>query len=179
MSENTDRRVRMTKALLRDTLAELMAQKPISKISVKELCQKAGVNRGTFYAHYTDQYELLRQVELEVIENLKNFLAHYTDDRMPIKEGNLRGILEYARQNADLFTVLLGEQSFQNDLFKLVKLVPFQYETEGWEKTYILDFAISGCLSVLRKWLQEGAPESPGEMAALVLKIIYGGLLSF
>lgn len=179
MSKRMDRRVLLTKTLLRDTLAELMVDRPISKITVKELCEQAGVNRSTFYVHYDDAYDLLRQVEREVIENLTNYLARYTDDRMPIKESNLKGILEYAKDNADLFTVLLKERSFQSDLFKLVKLVPFQYEMEGWEKRYILDFSLSGCIGLLHTWLEEGAVEPPDEMAALILKMIYGGLLNF
>lgn len=179
MDEKLDRRVLVTKTLLQRALAELMSERPISKISVREICQTAGVNRSTFYGHYADQYDLLRQIECEVIENLEIYLAHYTDDRMPIKEGNLKGILEYAKENARLFTMLLQEKSFQEDLFKLVKIVPFQYETQGWEKKYILDFAISGCISTLHKWLKEGTPEPPTEMAALILKLIYGGLLSF
>lgn len=182
MKEKTDRRVKYTKALLKDALVELLKDHHISKISVTALCEVADVNRSTFYAHYTDQFDLLRQVENEVITNLKSFLEQYVDDRMPITERNLKGILEYAKANSDLFTVLLGDNgdhAFQNDLIELVKLVPFQYNAGESIKEYLLTFALNGCISVLYKWLVEEREETPEEMANLVLKVIYNGLLSF
>lgn len=182
MKEKTDRRVKYTKALLKEALVELLKDRHISKISVTALCEAADVNRSTFYAHYTDQFDLLRQVEGEVIANLKSFLEQYVDDRMPITEQNLKGLLEYAKSNADLFTVLLGENcdhAFHYDLMELVKLIPFQYSAQESQKEYLLTFAINGCISVLYKWLVEGRKETPEEMANLVLKVIYNGFLSF
>ncbi len=182
MKEKIDRRVKYTKALLKEALVQLLKERHISKISVTTLCEIADVNRSTFYSHYTDQFDLLRQVENEVIDNLKNFLEQYVDDRMPISEQQLKGILEYAKANADLFTVLLSENcdvAFQQDLMKLVELIPFQYMAEDSVKEYLLTFAVTGCISILHKWLKEGTKESPEEMAKIVLQIIYRGLLSF
>lgn len=182
MKEKTDRRVKYTKALLKKALVELLKEDHISKISVTALCDEADVNRSTFYAHYTDQFDLLRQIEDEVIYNLKVFLEQYVDDRMPITEQNLKGILEYAKANSDLFVVLLGENvdyGFHNDLMELVELIPFQYDAEKSKKEYLLTFAITGCISILYKWLVEGREETPEEMANLMLKVIYNGLLSF
>ena len=99
---------------------------------------------------------------------------------MPITEQNLKAILEYAKANADLFMVLLGENcdhAFQRDLMDMVELVPFQYNAPENQKKYILNFAVTGCVSTLYRWLTEGTVESPEEMAELVLKIIYRGLL--
>lgn len=182
MKEKTDRRIKYTKALLKEALVELLKDRHISKISVTALCDAADVNRSTFYAHYTDQFDLLRQVQDEVIKNLKSFLEQYVDDRMPITEQNLKGILEYAKANADLFAMLLGEHgdhAFHNDLMELVKLIPFQYSAEESKKEYLLTFAITGCISILHKWLVEEREETPEEMANLVLKVIYHGFLSF
>lgn len=182
MKEKTDRRVKYTKAILKEALVELLKERNISKISVTALCEEADVNRSTFYAHYTDQFDLLRQIEDEVISNLKIYLEQYVDDRMPITEQNLKGILEYAKTNSDLFVVLLGENvdhAFHNDLMELVDLIPFQYNAEESKKEYLLTFAITGCISVLHKWLIEKREETPEQMANFVLKFIYNGLLSF
>ena len=65
--EQGDRRVRRTKAMLRAALTELLKTKPVNEISVTELTRKADVNRGTFYAHYTDLYDMLEQMENEAI----------------------------------------------------------------------------------------------------------------
>ena len=49
-----DHRVRLTKLLLREAFLDLLVEKPVAKITVKELCEQANVNRATFYAHYRD-----------------------------------------------------------------------------------------------------------------------------
>lgn len=54
-----DRRVKFTKMFLKESLIDLLEEKSIFKITIKEICEKADINRATFYAHYSDQYNLL------------------------------------------------------------------------------------------------------------------------
>lgn len=61
-----DHRVRVTKMLIRRAFTGLLSIKPIQSISIKELCEQAGINRGTFYTHYQDIYDLLADVENEM-----------------------------------------------------------------------------------------------------------------
>ena len=58
----SDQRTRLTRMLIRQAFTSLLKEKPVQSISVKELCERAGINRGTFYAHYTDIYDLMRQM---------------------------------------------------------------------------------------------------------------------
>jgi len=58
-----DRRVRKTKRSLRDCLVRLMKEKKIQDITVREISEMADINRGTFYLHYKDIYDLLEHVE--------------------------------------------------------------------------------------------------------------------
>ena len=58
-----DRRVRKTKRSLRDCLIRLMKEKKIQDITVREISEMADINRGTFYLHYKDIYDLLEHVE--------------------------------------------------------------------------------------------------------------------
>ena len=68
MAENTtDRRVRKTRGQLRQGLVRLMREKSIQDITVKELCEECDINRGTFYLHYTDVYQLLHSIEDELL----------------------------------------------------------------------------------------------------------------
>lgn len=59
----TDRRVKYTKMILRQSLIEVLKEKPISRLTIKELCERADINRATFYSHYSDQFDLLKQIE--------------------------------------------------------------------------------------------------------------------
>ncbi len=68
-------RVRMTKKMLRNAFTALLLEKPIQNISVRELCQRAGVNRGTFYIHYRDIFHLMESIENEIVAALGIFWA--------------------------------------------------------------------------------------------------------
>jgi len=68
MKEQTvDRRVRKTKSQLRSCLSILLETKKIQNITVKELAQMADINRGTFYLHYKDVYDLLEHIQKDFL----------------------------------------------------------------------------------------------------------------
>ena len=78
------------------------------------------MNRSTFYAHYQNQYDLLRQIEAEALEDLTAYLL----EEAP-RTYNVTKILEYAQANADLFIVLLDESdgAFQRQIMELAHVV--------------------------------------------------------
>ena len=63
-----DSRVRRTKRLLRQGLTELLQEKSIKKITVRELSERVDINRGTFYLHYKDIYDLVSFLEPELFD---------------------------------------------------------------------------------------------------------------
>ena len=78
MAENTtDRRVRKTRGQLRQGLVRLMREKSIQDITVKELCEECDINRGTFYLHYTDVYQLLHSIEDELLVEFERVLDEW------------------------------------------------------------------------------------------------------
>lgn len=70
MNESTDRRVVRTKAVIRDALTALIEEKGFEALTVKDITARANINRGTFYLHYRDKYDLLEQSEQELIEGM-------------------------------------------------------------------------------------------------------------
>lgn len=72
--EKMDRRVRRTKALLLQGLIQLMEENDIKDISVKELSDLADINRGTFYLHYSDVYNMLGKIEEELFQEFNEIL---------------------------------------------------------------------------------------------------------
>ena len=176
MNENKlDRRVKYTKTMLTNALVQLMKQQHISTISVKSLCDLADINRSTFYAHYNDQYDLLHQVKEEVMNNVRQHLGKVFpenfDDKVPVFV--LTHIFEYAKENSELFQVLLGENSdylFQKDIIELSQIVSSQNNKtlDARTKEYLKEFRTAGCISVVQKWLKDGTAESPEEMSNLI-----------
>ena len=69
MATKNNRRILVTKRILKESLLSLMQEKSISKITIKEICDLSEMSRSTFYLHYQAQVELLRDIENEALEN--------------------------------------------------------------------------------------------------------------
>jgi AcrR family transcriptional regulator len=180
MDENKlDRRVKYTKNMLKNALVQLMKQQHISTISVKALCELADINRSTFYAHYNDQYDLLHQIEQEVMDNVRRYLKKLLTESFNIQAPVivLTRIFEYAKENSELFQVLLSENSdhvFQKDVIELSQIVSTRNNDTLDERTkeYITEFRTAGCISISHKWLKDGTVESPEEMSDLIGRLM-------
>ena len=186
----TDRRVAYTKLALREALVKLMQGQHISGITVKSLCELADINRSTFYLHYRDQYDLLHQIEQEVLQTLRERLVAKQDtaDDMfsnePITLKALTEILTYARENAALARVLLSENcdfAFQKDIMELAQVVVIlpNSSINRRMEDYIVIYGINGCVALAEKWLREGIIEQPAQIAQLMLQLLYSGTTSF
>ena len=64
----SDARVRYTRRVIKESFLSLLREKPINKITVKEVCESAELNRATFYAHYSDCFALMESIEQELLE---------------------------------------------------------------------------------------------------------------
>ena len=76
-----DRRIRRTRTLIFDAALELSMEKPLEKISVVELCDKAGINKSTFYLHYKcidDCFQKCHEYIMQEIMELSNKLDYQT-----------------------------------------------------------------------------------------------------
>lgn len=65
-----DIRIEKTKSAITNVFLELRSAKPLEKITIKELCEKAKINKSTFYSHYRDIYDLSEELENEVVASV-------------------------------------------------------------------------------------------------------------
>jgi len=179
-----DRRVKYTKMVLKESFITLLETKDISQITIKEICEQADINRATFYAHYSDQYDLMHRIENELIDNVSSHLSGYT--RKELAEIDtidmVEKIFEYIKENARLCKLMLSEQGdlhFQKRILMLVYEKNMDDLLKGWEMTkeeaeYIYSFTLTGCIGVIQKWFNDGMPESARTMAELLVKLNVG-----
>jgi len=180
-----DRRARYTRMVLKQSLLELMKERPISKISVKELCEKADVNRTTFYAHYNDIEELLKQIEEELFEIIKQSLEHGLGEESV--SAMLMDILTGIKDNGELCKVLFsqyGDQSCLADILKFAhdktiktwKHLSPDISNSDMEKLYL--FFSSGSVAMIREWVLNGMVESTASIALFIDRLSCMGLAS-
>lgn len=182
-----DHRTRVTKMLIRKALTDQLQQKPIQSITVKALCDAAGINRGTFYAHYTDIYDLLHQVENEMMEDLETALRPLLD--LEITDAtHLRittEIFRCLRDNADICTVTLGpygDKSFAQRLLQIGREKCMESYTrcfpQATPKQIELYFAFmsAGSIGLLESWIAEGMSTPVEDMAQTAEALMTQGI---
>lgn len=173
-----DHRVRMTRMLIRRSFLELLKQKPIQNISVREICEAAGINRGTFYSHYTDIYDLLHKIEDEMLRDFETALAPLLSDT----EHDLNpmeitaGVFSCLQANSDLCVVVLGDHGDKSFAWKLLGIgrekclaaySKLFREATPQQIDYFYVFVSSGCIGLLRKWMDDGMVMSAPEIARM------------
>lgn len=188
MQETTqDRRVKRTKMLLQTTLVELMLEKEVSQISVKELTQRADVNRSTFYLHYLDIYDMLEQMEDEFVGGIQSFFHDYftpVPTSTPITM--FFQISEWIEKDKDYYVKLLRGTAASQLLEKLrvqimdeflLFLHTIFFDENSVDLRTRVNFIVSGTIGVLRMWVTEENTESLMELSETIEDILMNGLI--
>lgn len=184
---STDKRVRYTKMFLKESLIRLMQEKPISRITVKELCAGAEINRATFYAHYRDQYDLLEQTEQELNDEVRRCIEALVEnpDESRLQQVTLE-VLRLIEANRACVQVLWGQNGdmkFQESMTQLfrdqfISLLPAGSQGSPLEREYTYLYTINGCIGVIRRWIfDEENRVSPEELTRLILRISHATTL--
>ena len=162
MNTKDNQRSRLTRMLLKQACLRLMHEKQPQKITVKEICEGAQVNRSTFYLHYTQPNDILIELEDEAIQQVSDALRSIggSFDAPADARAHLLAFLRYIRKNSELFRTLLVENSdphFRRKLFDFAMAMvgnAFAIDLEAQRKTAVYRFLISGSIELLTEWLR-------------------------
>ena len=180
----TDRRVKYTKLALRQSLMELLEKKNINKITVKEICERANINRGTFYSHYKDAYDLMNQIEDELRTEVEQTIAKHQTQAMFTLDF-IHEIIESIYVNRDLCKVLLGENGDIAFIKKIIYIAHDRFieqckeiydEKSDEYYEYYYEFVVNGCIGIIRRWVNNGFSESPDFISNLILYLAANAL---
>ena len=167
-----DSRVRRTKRLLKQGLTELMAQKSIKKITVRELSELVDINRGTFYLHYKDIYDLVEQIENELFQEFESILMSYTiDDISRRPKQLLTDVCKFLDDNGDI--------NFAQKLRGFIRKKCFNDISAAYNISDVSEFEFlysyfeSGFIGVARYWLQHPETGKSAEDIADIIERIF------
>ena len=156
-----DRRIRKTKKAITNAFAELMMEKEIQNITVRELTEKADIHRATFYSHYQDIYDLYEQISQNVIDEFKSIIVKSSSHNYEIIFAR---IAEYIVKNKNVVKMLIcGENctAFQKKISeiaenKYLEISMYEENTdslpEAWE--YVARYHIQGFVALIAKWIE-------------------------
>lgn len=176
----SDRRVRYTKQVIKQSLLDMLQEMPVEQITVKALCEKAEINRATFYNHYETLTLLLEEIEYESYREFTVLLnsALYDDKNL---EESLSAVLQYLKANHNMREVFLSKTVAGRGLTRLleefhekgIETIIEQWDVPRQQAQWTLTYISSGTREVLRQWFADGMKEEE-----LLIKTLIGFIRS-
>lgn len=173
----SDQRVVITKRLLKEGLIRLLEKKDIDEIKIKELCEESGVNRATFYRHYDLPIDILREIKLDLFEEIRK----KTDKKIAQKNLLvwLTNMCQCFYDNADII-IILSKTKTDDEFVKTINEIyenniPTEIKAGSFDdnslrlRTY---YYAGGIYYVIRQWLCDSIEKSPEEIAELLYQFI-------
>lgn len=180
--------VRFDKALL-----SLLEKKPFEYITISEICEDAGVNRSTFYLHYENTADLLKEATTYVLDNFASYFSvdmesiasKYENCDLQelnfINEKYLHPYLSFIKENQRLFAAVLSQptvfeskaifQRLFDDVFNPI-LDRFHYPRD--EQNYVMMFYLNGITAIITEWLKEDCRKSIEDISSIIHYCIFG-----
>ncbi|GEP85611.1 putative transcriptional regulator [Staphylococcus piscifermentans] len=161
---------------------DLMEEYPIDEITIKMICAYSGINRSTFYAHFTDKYDLFEQIQAyHISRNLQITNTLYQNfDQVKYNKAKLlqffRIQFKYIYRYRRFFHAVFISHPQKDFVIEMVHLTYESYEkvmakyTDMDYHMYYIQYLIGGQLGVVFSWLRRNCEESPEEMARIMLR---------
>ncbi len=166
-----DRRTAYTRRVLKEALLKMLEDRHLEDVTVKEICERADVNRTTFYRNFTDVYDLFEQTERELTEEA-------------FASGNM------ASDRYALLDVVYANQAFYREFFRAHLRSPLveqtvealgdemrqelkrrgSYDERSFDVFY--RYNVHGVVGVIGDWLEDGCRQSPQELGELLYSVV-------
>jgi len=193
MEKKQDLRVVKTREAIQNAFVQLIEEKGFEAMTIKDITEKARINRGTFYAHYQDKYHCLSSYESELLEGIVDIAkkhdpfrktAGFESDSLPIAID----IFQYLDRNREMLKALLspkGDPYFQSKLKQTTwellyeKTAASLVDSEQMQvpPEFLASYISGAHLSVIQTWLDHGCKETPEEMAKILSVLTVKGPL--
>lgn len=187
MGEKIDLRVIKTKKAIKSAFLELMREEGFVSINVKKIIELAEINRGTFYIHYTDKYDLLNKIEEELLSSLLEITNASPYNEFKSEHTNWEEFhtffalfVKYVYEQGELFTLLQsekGDPAFMSKFYEMCRTVWEKHQISGRlsiPQNYALTALISMTSSLMLEWVKGGFQETQEEFMQILFKIIKG-----
>lgn len=174
-----NQRVALTKQLIYKSFLTLLKKKSIRQISVRELCEEAGINRTTFYNHYGSQYDVMAEIADNYLNKISRMLESADVQDQESVQSRVALVLQYMQDELELSALLLNnniDEGFAARLFSLPKIEDMLLAAlagihDEKVKAATVAFAIYGGYKVLQDWINDAERIPPSQEAELLLEL--------
>ena len=180
-----DRRVIKTKKAIRNAFAELLSEKEINEITIKDIADRAIINRKTFYSHYAGIYQLIDEIENELVTALNEALRDEDFESLTHNPYTLfQKLTAIINRDMDFYGFLMQSGHNTNLSAKIVAALKLKIKTSFFEQSGIeeknfdmaIDFVFAGMLSVYQNWFNSDRSQSIEMISKTVSVITFSGL---
>lgn len=158
-------------------MLELMEEYDFEKISVKKICDRAEINRSTFYAHYEDTRQLITEIEDRVLNQFPKPLSsnfNYSDE---IFLHEIETFCDYVKENRKLFRILLIQHNSNHFNTRLIEKVMKTYQlpinhNPVIPEEYSYMFSFNGSIGIIRKWIESDFAIPSKQFAKIIFQLV-------
>lgn len=169
-----------TKEDIKEALIQLLSEERFDNISISKLCMRAGINRGTFYLHYQDKYQMVDSLKSEIISQLSSYSLFEAENAYPKKlmiakfhilRANERLINALTRSHYIDFREAIREYITTIILSDKQKAATQRFLEENFHipQKYALEIFLSSVEGIISLWIAGGAKEEPEELTDIIL----------
>lgn len=174
--------VKKTKKAFEEALALLAKEKPLNKITVKEICEEAQLSRNAFYFHYQDIFALVEEIENQMVKEVEGYLVEFREMGFPKNIlATIKSMVGLLAKNRDVSLMLLDSSfspSFVPRLGKLFSDFNFEYYKAYHKTDYranydlFYSFISNGFYGMIRDWLKNENPIDAEKLEILAYVMI-------
>lgn len=185
MNIKNNQRTRLSKLLFKNALMDLLKEKgSVAKISVRELCDRAELNRSTFYAHYNEPKDLLYEIETELLDATEEHLKKIGEENDAGAHKYILSFLQYIRQNDKQFRTLLIDTAdpdfrsrfMQQSIIQFVNNLRIELPKEL--EQYIFSYILNGSTGIIIQWIRSDYAVNENEIVNLLFSINQSALVN-
>lgn len=186
-----DARIRRTRKYLEESLLRIMETKSIKDITVRELTERANINRSTFYLHYSDINDVIKRIEQNLLQSFYEKLAQNMQPRTLQEDVYyfMEVVIYFLKENRHTLLILCGkngDHSFANVLAGVT-----YKQTHHWFHTILGNgadperarlaeiFFNSGCVAMLEEWVKNGDNVNSTAVLRLMFQLVLTGAKGF
>ncbi len=178
MNIKDNQRTRLSKRMFQNAVLELLEEKGgIEKISVRELCERAELNRSTFYAHYAEPREVLAEAEEDILNETAGHIKQIGAQKKGGGKEYVSSFLRYIRENDRVFRVLLvtaADPAFKNRFMQLSLLSVFEHmqlTMDNEKQQYIYSYLLNGSFGIITQWIRSDYTAAVPELVDLLFTL--------